>query len=138
MMKYIINADSIQNNLGSLLPSERMPEVEPLVNIASNVVMGKNVHTVELKLPENPAKPSWNKDYMTPSLAAECHKKLSEPNIILHLKCPVYVKGKWEGAVVERSHLDFYIAKDFSDRSQKPRFVREGITGSSTFHVDLA
>ncbi len=128
MTKHIINADSIHHNLGSLLPAARLPEMEPLVRLASDVVAGKSVHTIVLRLPETPSKPSWDKDYMTPELASQCQEKLQEPGAILHLKCPLYIRSKKKGAVAAESHFDMYLTRDLSDQSRKPRFIREGIT----------
>lgn len=127
-MRHIINADSIHKNLDALMPEKHLPEIEPLVRLASEVVAGRNVHTIELRLPETPSKPAWGKSYMTPELAAECQKKLLEPNAILHLKCPLYIKSKRKGAVAIESHFDIYFTRDTSDQSRKPRFIREGIT----------
>jgi len=128
MTTHIIDADSIHQNLSSLLPESRLSEMESLVRLASDVVAGNRVHTIDLRLPEAPSKPSWNKDYMTPELAAECQKKVLEPNAILHLKCPLYIKNKKKGDAAAESHFDMYLTRDLSDQSRKPRFIREGIT----------
>lgn len=128
MTTQFINADSIHQNLAALLPTDRLQEIEPLVKLATEVVAGRNVHTIELILPEEPYAPRWTSDYMTPNLAAECQAKLSEPNAILHLKCPLYVKSKQKGAAETESYFDIYLTKDVSDQSRKPRFIREGIT----------
>lgn len=128
MTEYIIDGHALHHNLGALLSQGHLPEIKPLVDFASDVIAGNNVKTIELNLPEKPSKPSWDKNYMTPDLAVECQEKLSESGGVLHLKCPVYVKNKREKAAIVKSHFDIYIAKDGSDRSRKPRFIREGIT----------
>jgi hypothetical protein len=128
MTVYKINANSIQQDLGALLPENDPSKIEPLVKLAAEVVARNNVHTVELELPEKPSQPLWSKGYMTPYLAAECQKELLEPNGILHLKCPVYVKSKRKGVAVAESHFDIYLARDTSDQARKPRFIRQGIT----------
>lgn len=128
MKNYIINADSLHNNLDALLPHKYFTEIKYLVGFSSDIVAGLNVKKVELNLPDKPSRPSWNKDYMTPALAAECQEKLSESSGILHLKCPVYVKSKQKGVAIAESHFDIYLVSDSSDKSRKPRFIREGIT----------
>ncbi|MBZ2168295.1 hypothetical protein [Marinobacter sp. F4216] len=128
MKGQVINADSIHKNLDELLPPARIPEIKPLVKLASQVVAGRNVRTVRLNLPEEPSKPSWDKNYMTSVRAAECQKILLEPDTILHLRCPLWINNKRGGGAASASCFDIYLAKDVSDLSLKPRFIREGIT----------
>ncbi|WP_176503698.1 hypothetical protein [Cobetia sp. 5-11-6-3] len=126
MTKHVIDADSIHANLRDLLPVDRLAEMEPLVQLASDIVAKNNLHTVILKLPEAPSQPKWGKGYMTSELAADCQEKLTEPNTILHLKCPLYIQRK--NSSPDESYFDMYITRDYSDHSRKPRFIREGIT----------
>jgi len=123
----VIDAVTIHENLDELLPQELIDSISPYVNLAVKVLGDGHVPVIELTLPENPALPRWDNDYLSKELADVIHAELGTGNTIICIRCPLHVHNLISGTITS-SHFDIYLLKDLTDLSRKPRFIREGIT----------
>ena len=123
----VIDMNSITTKLDELIPQKNVGKISPFIKLANQVFGEANLPNIELNIPTSPASPVWNESYLTKEIASTINEKLSIPDIVIRIKCPLFVRRKGT-KTASISHFDIYISKEVSDSSQKPLFIREGIT----------
>ena len=123
----IINAESIYHNLSELLPLEVAQRIMPFISLAARTLPSNDCPVIELKLPTSPSQPKWNKQYLDKETATIILKAISREESCACIRCPLHVQ-RINQNITSTSYFDIFLTKDISDTSQKPLFVREGIT----------
>lgn len=122
----IIDSASIHENLDGLLQQEHIGQIAPFTALASRALIGGGYPTFELKPPEVPSQPRWDKDYLPKETAGRIHEELAKTDGFIRVRCPLYVRENGQKEA-RPSHFDIYLSKDVTDTSRKPQFLREGI-----------
>ncbi|VXC60225.1 conserved hypothetical protein [Burkholderia sp. 8Y] len=122
----VINSTSIRENLEDLIPFEQMGQIAPFIALASKAIIERDYPTFELSAPDSPSLPKWEKEYLPKQTATQIHEVLLRNNGFVRVRCHLHVQenGSQEA---EASYFEIYLAKDLTDVSHKPRFLREGI-----------
>lgn len=121
-----IDSTTVHENLDELLLPEQIEHIAPYTALAYRALTKDDYLTVELNLPSSPSLPKWDKDYLPKEKATLIHDELAKPDALICVRCPLYVQSTGSDEV-KTSHFDIFLSRDFTDKSRKPQFVREGI-----------
>ncbi len=122
----MIDSSSIREKLDGLLLPGQIDQIAPFTALTSRALNSGSYPTFELKPPEVPSQPKWDKDYLTKEKASQIHEELSKTDGFIRVRCYLHVQ-EISTKEARKSHFDIYLSKDVSDISRKPRFLREGI-----------
>ncbi|CAJ1878191.1 TPA: hypothetical protein ACGR4R_000804 [Aeromonas veronii] len=123
---YLINDVSIHDGVIDFLPADKVNELTPFITLASNAIIKKQYTPIELKCPDQPSMPKWDKEYLPKEVAKKIQEVLSKPNGFIKITCPLYVE-KNGTKNTNISYFDIYMSKDITETMRKPQFLREGI-----------
>lgn len=122
----IIDSSSISESLNKILLPDQIEKIAPFIALASKAIIEKDYPTIELKLPNSPSQPKWDKYYLPRETVKKIQEELAKPDGFIRIRCPLYVQ-KNDSTNSSTTFFDIYLSKDVTDIMRKPQFLREGI-----------
>lgn len=122
----IIDKNSLVNVVDNVVSKNKINNLKAYINLANHSLVSESLEIIELNLPEKPALPVWDKEYLDQNAATKFNEVMDNENKIIKIRAPIYVQNN-KTKIAQESFFDIYIAREQDEIPRKPFFIREGI-----------